>query len=746
MASQATLPELVRDFRLQASLQGSVTVHTRAPGRRGVSRHESWSRERILGNGGYGVVWLERKVKITDKNADAQATALRAVKCVKIPPSQTNFKYVRELEALAKFSQDKYCEHFVKFFGWYEVSGFLHIAMEYCEYGDLKGYLSDHVTMPENQVQDITLQVSGALSLMHSERFAHRDLKPANILIKCKPPDNWWVKVADLGLSKRAENDAASTTVRGTENFMAPEMRGFPFIGDPRLENPFAADMWSLGEIVFRALSGCATFEDPRRLLDYQQNKAGFPINILRDNTASLEAESLVVSLMSADPPERMTAADTLRHPWLALYPEPGPDVPPQPTAGTAPPLFPYLDEITEPSGQWTATVSHRGTTTIPRVSKRADNASTSQTMRPGPPSAVKGRMPTRDAARNTSHKSTETKVVAALDDTTYDVNPADMRSATPAQLREQSRTFSQTMNVVGFSENNTNKLQAREYLDDDTSIDEGLKRVSPRSFAHPSRAPEQSSIEGSQGRPARIQRLALPKAERFDVAEPYRPILRQSPFAAPSPRYTSNGEYSTVTARSHPRVELNGQLARRMPSYEMKEKPRPEKAERRTTANGTTGGKGPSNEQSGLRRKQTKSKNASGANVAELPNSIPNSRAKTASVEDADEEDNIIADALRHVASKEIPKISPSRGINGARSESDDRILHDSDSGTSINQAAVSGYSEWRRTKETKQIEANSGVAEYADDLDLAAAYFERSRGWCRTSVITGTGLRTSC
>jgi serine/threonine protein kinase len=92
-------------------------------------------------------------------------------------------------------------------------------------------------------------------------------------LIKCKPPDNWWVKVGDLGLSKRAESDMASTTIRGTENFMAPEVRGFPFTGDPMLANPFAADMWALGEIVFRALSGRATFENPQALSDYQKNE-----------------------------------------------------------------------------------------------------------------------------------------------------------------------------------------------------------------------------------------------------------------------------------------------------------------------------------------------------------------------------------------------------------------------------------------------------------------------------------------
>jgi len=54
------------------------------------------------------MVWLERKVEATEENGDT--ARLRAVKCVKIPPSRSQFdggKYVRELEALAKFSQDK---------------------------------------------------------------------------------------------------------------------------------------------------------------------------------------------------------------------------------------------------------------------------------------------------------------------------------------------------------------------------------------------------------------------------------------------------------------------------------------------------------------------------------------------------------------------------------------------------------------------------------------------------------------
>lgn len=245
--------------------------------------------------------------------------------------------------------------------------------MEYCECGDLRGYLADHTTIPENQVQDIALQVSGALSLMHNEGFAHRDLKPANILIRTKPPGDWWVKIADLGLSKRAESAVGSTTVRGTENFMAPETRGFPFMGEPVLANPFAADLWSLGEVIFRALTGCATFDKPSELVEYQKARLEFPTAPLRRVKASPAAESLLACLMSANPGERITAAEMIQHTWLASLAETTQGTPPPPTtASSHPPTSLFSHEFTEPSGQWTVTqtVSQRGSSPVPGSSQ----------------------------------------------------------------------------------------------------------------------------------------------------------------------------------------------------------------------------------------------------------------------------------------------------------------------------------------------------------------------------------------
>ena len=77
------------------------------------------------------------------------------------------------------FVHEQYSEFFVKFLGWYESPGWLYIAMEYCENGDLKKYLSDVKRLPEDQAQDIASQVLSSVALMHEEGFAHRDIKPA---------------------------------------------------------------------------------------------------------------------------------------------------------------------------------------------------------------------------------------------------------------------------------------------------------------------------------------------------------------------------------------------------------------------------------------------------------------------------------------------------------------------------------------------------------------------------------------
>ncbi|MCJ1424382.1 hypothetical protein MMC29_002270 [Sticta canariensis] len=137
--------------------------------------------------------------------------------------------------------------------------------MEYLPNGDLHQYLSS--PLPEKESQQIVLQILEGLQFMHDFGFAHRDLKPANILIVCKGPD-WWVKIADFGISKRAtEGHTVLRTQIGTPAFAAPEVLGCFQLDDTSIDSyTNAVDIWSLGVMIFRILTSKPPFKDQHRL------------------------------------------------------------------------------------------------------------------------------------------------------------------------------------------------------------------------------------------------------------------------------------------------------------------------------------------------------------------------------------------------------------------------------------------------------------------------------------------------
>ncbi|KAM5353855.1 hypothetical protein ACJ41O_000505 [Fusarium nematophilum] len=329
-------PELVRDSHLEATLRPNkyvptATTHLTYSGARKV--REKWIRQRELGRGGFGTVLLERRDP--ESPADHNLRAVKMLDMTKISPE--DFDYVRELEALAKFSQEKYASFFVKSYGWFfddpnvANPGALFIAMEYCEAGDLKTYLEkmhrEGGRLSEDEVQDMTGQLLQGLLFMHENGFAHRDLKPANILIKTKPPeDEWHVKICDLGLTKRIGPENGSTTVRGTSGFIAPE--AIPGIGkNPRNINPFQADMWCFGETIFYMLTHQQTFENDFRLYYYYQGKEDtpFPAGVLKNAGASDAVIEFIQQLMVARPDGRLTAEQAARHPWMLTADESSP-------------------------------------------------------------------------------------------------------------------------------------------------------------------------------------------------------------------------------------------------------------------------------------------------------------------------------------------------------------------------------------------------------------------------------------
>lgn len=102
--------DLVRDSKLETRFIGGATHHATpvsdpALGRRRQLEDERWLREQRLGGGGYGTIWLERCTDGRKKGS------LRAVKEIFKPTSDSSstdsLDYGRELEAIAKFSNEK---------------------------------------------------------------------------------------------------------------------------------------------------------------------------------------------------------------------------------------------------------------------------------------------------------------------------------------------------------------------------------------------------------------------------------------------------------------------------------------------------------------------------------------------------------------------------------------------------------------------------------------------------------------
>lgn len=150
----------------------TVTVSDPSAGLRRVQKTKVWRVERALGRGGYGEVRLE---------ICAEDNKRRAVKRIWTSGSNLKKEYERELKALLEFSKPKYKEAavFVEFFGWFEDTDSVYLAMEYVPLGDLEDNVPPKAgAIMELEIRDITSQILEGLKIMHQEAFVHRDLKP----------------------------------------------------------------------------------------------------------------------------------------------------------------------------------------------------------------------------------------------------------------------------------------------------------------------------------------------------------------------------------------------------------------------------------------------------------------------------------------------------------------------------------------------------------------------------------------
>jgi serine/threonine-protein kinase len=122
----------------------------------------------------------------------------------------------------------------------------------------LSDYLTDRVVLEPDEVVDLVRQVGRGLSAAHGAGIIHRDLKPRNLFRLSRPEADVRWKILDFGTCKCVDEEATLTDdghVLGTPAYMAPEQaRG------ARVD--FRADLYSLGVIAYRTLTGRPPFDN----------------------------------------------------------------------------------------------------------------------------------------------------------------------------------------------------------------------------------------------------------------------------------------------------------------------------------------------------------------------------------------------------------------------------------------------------------------------------------------------------
>ena len=205
---------------------------------------------RLLGEGGFGVVYLARQL-----DTDAQV----AIKVMRsgMDPNDKAFieqrdRFQREVALISRLESPyavQLLDHGVE-------GGTPWMVLEFIEGKELKEVLKNGPLDPD-ATKRVICQVLEALADAHERGIIHRDLKPANIMLTGTPPEVN-AKILDFGIAGirsefMEEGDQAITThgqIRGTVAYMAPEQ--FQLFIDPRHES----DIYAMGLILIECLTG----------------------------------------------------------------------------------------------------------------------------------------------------------------------------------------------------------------------------------------------------------------------------------------------------------------------------------------------------------------------------------------------------------------------------------------------------------------------------------------------------------
>ncbi|MCF2530075.1 serine/threonine-protein kinase [Yinghuangia soli] len=202
----------------------------------------------VLGRGGMGTVW---------RAVDEMLHRDVAIKELRLPEHLDDEereiqqqRTLREARTAARITH----ENVVTIHDVVEDGGIPWIVMELVEAESLADVLKNRGTLAPAEAAEVGLKVLGALMAAEEKGVLHRDVKPANILVTLQGR----VVLTDFGIATEtgAQTLTATGMLIGSPNFLAPERA-------QGLRPNLAADLWSLGLVMYMAVEGRNPFDRP---------------------------------------------------------------------------------------------------------------------------------------------------------------------------------------------------------------------------------------------------------------------------------------------------------------------------------------------------------------------------------------------------------------------------------------------------------------------------------------------------
>ncbi|CAL8073175.1 unnamed protein product [Calicophoron daubneyi] len=210
------------------------------------------------------------------------------------------FRVRSEIEALKQLNH----KYIYKLYQVIETDYYFYLVVEYLSGGELFDYIIEKGHLTEVEARVIFRQIVSAIGYIHSKGFAHRDLKPENILLDSDQN----VRIIDFGLCAKNSVNTMLNTFCGSFAYAAPEvLANKEYSGS-------AADLWSLGVILYTLLCGCLPF-DPTKPEELSQ-RIGKGVFTVPDSL-SKSSRHLLSQLMCVDPRKRIKIDELRKHPWI---------------------------------------------------------------------------------------------------------------------------------------------------------------------------------------------------------------------------------------------------------------------------------------------------------------------------------------------------------------------------------------------------------------------------------------------